>query len=145
MKLVVSADEKLDVVQYILQYLAELGHEVNWLGPNEGETQPWPEVAARAARLVAQGKVEQGILLCWTGTGVSMAANKIRGIRAALCVDAETARGARLWNDANVLCLSMRLTSRPVAKEILDQWFATIYQPNAADDACLQSLQRLES
>ncbi len=74
-------------------------------------TDPWPEVARKVGEDVAEGRAEEGILFCWTGTGVSIAANKVAGVRAALCVDAETARGARLWNNANVLCLSMRLTS----------------------------------
>ncbi|MGA9190091.1 MAG: RpiB/LacA/LacB family sugar-phosphate isomerase, partial [Anaerolineales bacterium] len=86
----------------------------------------------------------EGILFCWTGTGVSLAANKVPGIRAALCADAETARGARLWNNANILCLSLRLTSLPVAKEILDSWFETTYQPNPDDDACLAAVNALD-
>jgi len=82
--------------------------------------------------------------LCWTGTGVSLAANKVPGIRASLCVDAETTRGARLWNNANVLCLSIRSTSEVVAKEILDMWFETKYKPNAEDDLCLEQVKNIE-
>ena len=73
-----------------------------------------------------------------------MAANKFKGIRAALCDDAETARGARLWNNANVLCLSMRRTSEVMVKEILDTWFSTNYQPNPEDDACLRLLVEMD-
>jgi len=145
MKLAVGADEKLDIVNTVLAVLAEMGHAVQWFGPEVGDTQPWPAVAAQVASKVARGEVEQGILLCWTGTGVSIAANKIRGVRAALCVDAETARGARLWNDANVLCLSMRLTSPAVAKEILLKWFETSYVPNETDDACIAAIRQLET
>ena len=93
---------------------------------------------------VAQDQADEGILLCWTGTGVSIAANKVPGIRAALCDDAETARGARLWNDANVLCLSLRRVSEVIAMEILEAWFKTSYQPNQEDDACLRSLNQIE-
>jgi ribose 5-phosphate isomerase B len=104
----------------------------------------WPAVARLVAETVAKGDAEEGILCCWTGTGVSIAANKVPGIRAALCEDAETARGARLWNDANVLCLSLRRTSEVIAQEILEAWFSTQYQPNPEDDACLRSVQELE-
>ena len=75
---------------------------------------------------------------------MSIAANKVRGIRAALCDDAETARGAKLWNNANVLCLSLRRTSEALLKEILEAWFATCYQPNETDDACLRMVEALE-
>jgi ribose 5-phosphate isomerase B len=91
------------------------------------------------------GQADEGILFCWTGTGVALAANKLRGIRAALCADAETARGARLWNDANVLCLSLRSTTPAVAEEILQAWFATHYQPNPQDDACLAAVREIEA
>lgn len=144
MKLALGADERLPVVETIQRYLTEKGHQVLWFGPSPGQTAPWPQVARQVAEAVASGQTQEGILLCWTGTGVSMAANKTRGIRAALCVDAETARGARLWNNANVLCLSMRLTTDALAKEILDSWFATSYQPNPGDDACLQLLNDLD-
>ena len=90
----------------------------------DGEDPNWPVVAGRVATEVSEGRCHQGVLLCWTGTGVSITANKVPGIRAALCIDAETARGARLWNDANILCMSLRLTSPQVASEILDAWFS---------------------
>ena len=90
------------------------------------------------------GRAEEGILFCWTGTGVSIAANKVPGIRAALCGDAETARGARLWNNANVLCLSMRATSEVIAREILDAWFSHAYEPNPTDEACLAEIEALD-
>ncbi|RME88617.1 MAG: RpiB/LacA/LacB family sugar-phosphate isomerase [Anaerolineae bacterium] len=145
MKLAVGADERLHVVEVVLDYLREKGHQVVWYGPEgEGETVPWPQVARQVAEDVAAGRADEGVLLCWTGTGVSIAANKVRGVRAALCDDAETARGARLWNDANVLCLSMRRTSDVMAKEILDAWFATSDQPNPTDDACLALLRELD-
>jgi ribose 5-phosphate isomerase B len=144
MKISIGADEKLSVVKAALAYLDEKEIPYNWHGPEEGDTTPWPQVARLVAEDVASGKAEQGILFCWTGTGVSIAANKISGIRAALCFDSETARGARLWNKANVLCLSMRLTTEIVVEEILDAWFKTGYIPNPTDDACLTLLDEIE-
>jgi ribose 5-phosphate isomerase B len=105
---------------------------------------PWPEVAACVAHDVADGVADEGILFCWTGTGVSIAANKVPGIRAALCGDAETARGARLWNDANLLCLSLRTTTEALAQEIIKAWFTTQYQATTEDEACLEVVRRLE-
>ena len=145
MKISVGADERLHVVDVVLDYLKEKGHEVTWYGPEKGATQPWPEVAKRVALDVRSAEADEGILFCWTGTGVSMAANKVKGIRAALCEDAETARGARLWNNANVLCMSMRRVSEVVAKEILDKWFSTSYEPNETDDASLRMIDELEN
>ena len=129
-------------------FLAELrrrGHELTVFGPLAGEKMLWPTVARRVAETVARGEAEEGVLFCWTGTGVSLAANKVPGIRAALCADAETARGARLWNKANVLCLSLRHTAEPVSKEILDAWFGHEYRPNPEDDEALRQIEELES
>lgn len=150
MKLAVGADERIYVVEEVIKYLEAEGHQITYYGPPVGEsyTTPetyWPAVARCVAEAVVSGAADEGILFCWTGTGVSIAANKVPGIRAALCVDAETARGARLWNNANVLCLSLRLTSWPVAKEILTAWFQTRYQPNPTDDACLAQITELEA
>lgn len=149
MKLAVAADEYHHVVGVVLSELEKMGHSVAYFGPRPEDppAQPqhyWPVVARRVAEEVAAGKADEGILFCWTGTGVSLAANKVRGVRAALCVDAETARGARLWNNANVLCLSLRLTSEAVAREILQAWFNTSYQPNPTDDACLKLIEELD-
>ena len=144
MKISIGADERLSIVETVLKYLEENGHQAAWHGPQPGEAEPWPEVARLVAEDVASGRAEEGILLCWTGTGVSIAANKVAGIRAALCRDAETARGARLWNDANVLCLSMRASSEAITGEILDAWFEHSYVPNPADDACLRQVNLLD-
>jgi ribose 5-phosphate isomerase B len=89
------------------------------------EAVPWAKAAEEAALAVAEGRCDEGIFFCWTGTGISMAANKVFGVRAALCVDPGTAAGARVWNHANVLCLSNRLLSEDMAKEILAAWFDT--------------------
>ncbi len=144
MKLSIGADERLHVVDSVLGALAERGVDITWYGPEKGDTAPWPEIARQVAEDVSAGRAEEGILFCWTGTGVSLAANKVPGIRAALCTDAETARGARLWNNANVLCLSLRSTSEVIAKEILNAWFDTAYQPNPTDDACLAEIEQLD-
>jgi len=149
MKLSLGSDERTAVVDFVLDELVKSGHSVTYYGPRNSDSQPaaettWPSVARHVAEDVAAGRSEEGIIFCWTGTGVSMAANKVRGIRAALCGDAETARGARLWNKANVLCMSLRTTSQPIAREILHAWFSTSYKPNPEDDASLAKLQQLE-
>lgn len=145
MRVALGWDEFRPVVQVARRWLEGQGYQVEIFGPQAlGETQPWPQVARQVALGVAQGKYERGVLFCWTGTGVSMAANKVPGVRAALCVDAETARGARLWNNANVLCLSLRLTSDILAEEILQAFFETEYQPNPEDDACLALIEQME-
>lgn len=151
MKLVVGSDERTFVTDAVVAELRRRGHEVEWAGAaaegveGAAATMAWPHVARHVAEAVAAGAADEGILFCWTGTGVSIAANKVPGIRAALCADAETARGARLWNNANVLCLSLRLTSEVVAREILDAWFSARYNPNETDDAALAALDAIEN
>jgi ribose 5-phosphate isomerase B len=124
MKIAVGSDERTYLTDFVIEELKKRGIELELHGPLSGEPVQWAEVAEKVAERVADRACDQGILFCWTGTGVSMAANKVPGIRAALCADAETARGARKWNDANVLAMSLRLTSPIVAKEILDAWFS---------------------
>lgn len=144
MKIAVGADEKTGLTDAIVEILKEAGHKVLLSGPIAGESAYWSRVAREVAEQVANNEAEQGVLLCWTGTGVSIAANKVPGIRAALCDDSETARGARLWNDANVLCMSLRRTSEVVAKEIIETWFRTEYEPNQEDDACIEEVRAIE-
>ena len=127
MRIALGADDSTRVVDAIDDFLRSAGHEVTRYGKAAGEQEAWAETARRVAEAVATGRQEQGVVCCWTGTGVSIAANKVSGVRAALCVDAETARGARKWNDANVLALSLRLTSEEVMKEILSAWLAEPY------------------
>jgi ribose 5-phosphate isomerase B len=135
MRIAVAADERTGVAEAVVEELRRRGHEPLLHGAlNDEERDDWAWASEAAARDVAEGRAEQGLVCCWTGTGASIAANKVPGIRAALCGDAETARGARKWNDANVLALSLRATSEAVLGEILDGWFAG--QPSAdADDA----------
>jgi len=124
MKISVAADELTGVAGAMMEKLQERGHELLPHGAlSEDERDDWAWCSEAAARDVAEGRADQAVVCCWTGTGASMAANKVPGARAALCADAETARGARRWNDANVLALSLRTTSPALLGEILDGWF----------------------
>ena len=124
MKIAVAADERTGVAEAMVEELRRRGHEPVVHGAlADTERDDWAWASEAAARDVAEGRAEQAIVACWTGTGASIAANKVPGVRAALCEDAETARGARTWNDANVLALSLRRTSEAVLGEILDAWF----------------------
>jgi ribose 5-phosphate isomerase B len=141
MRISVAADELTGVAGAISDALRERGHEVIAHGAlNESERDDWAWASEAAARDVAEGRAEQGIVACWTGTGASIAANKVGGIRAALCDEAETARGARVWNDANVLALSLRTTSEARLAEILDAWFAASPSEDAGDRANVEHL-----
>ncbi|MBV9212671.1 MAG: RpiB/LacA/LacB family sugar-phosphate isomerase [Actinobacteria bacterium] len=124
MRIAVASDERTGVAEAVVAELRRRGHDPVLHGAlADGEREDWAWASEAAARDVADGRTDQAIVCCWTGTGASIAANKVDGIRAALCGDAETARGARRWNDANVLALSLRTTSAPVLGEILDAWF----------------------
>jgi ribose 5-phosphate isomerase B len=124
-RIAVAADELTGVAEDLPEELRRRGHEPLLHGAyTDAERPDWAWASERAARDVAEGRAEQAVVACWTGTGASIAANKVPGIRAALCGDAQTAEGARRWNDANVLALSLRLISRAALEEILDAWFA---------------------
>jgi ribose 5-phosphate isomerase B len=141
MHIAVSSDEHGELVDFVCANLAERGHRVTYFGPGAGEeSADWPVVTRQAAEMVRDGSADQAIVICWTGTGAALAANKVRTIRAALVHDAPTAAGARQWNHANVLALSLRATSLPVAREILDSWFAT---PLTNDDWNLRQIARI--
>jgi ribose 5-phosphate isomerase B len=125
MRIALSADELTGVASALPEELRRRGHEPVLHGAySEAERPDWAWASEAAARDVAEGRAEQAIVACWTGTGASIAANKVSGVRAALCGDAATATGARRWNDANVLALSLRATSAAELEEILDAWFA---------------------
>jgi len=144
-RVAVAADELTGVAEAVLEALRERGHEPlahGALAPDERAEWAW--ASERAARDVAEGRAEQGVVCCWTGTGAAIAAGKVRGIRAALCADAQTAAGARRWNDANVLALSLRATSRAQLDEILDAWFATGPSAEADDVANVAHLDEIE-
>ncbi len=121
MRIAFGTDERTAVTDEMVATLEQAGHEV--VLRLEGE--PWPDVGRRVGEAVTGGGADRGVVCCWTGTGVSIAANKVAGVRAALCTDAETARGARRWNDANVVALGLRLTSPTVAAEVLDAFLTT--------------------
>jgi ribose 5-phosphate isomerase B len=125
LKIAVGSDERNATTDAVVEELHKRGIDVDLHGPLADEKKEWAEVSEEVARSVADGSTERGIVFCWTGTGCSIAANKVAGVRAALCPDAETARGARRWNDANVLAMSLRLTTPILAREILDAFLAT--------------------
>ncbi len=145
MKIAVGTDMKMHVAEVVVQELKNRGHEVVEFGALVTTPAPWPKVAVEVAQKVAAGEFDQAVLFCWTGTGISLAANKVKGIRAALCQDAETAAGARKWNDANVLAMSLRATSEVIAKEILDAWFANSPSEDPEDADCLAWLDAKEA
>jgi len=144
LKLAVGSDEKTALTDFVVQELANRGHLLDLFGPLKGEAMGWPDVGERVALEVSRGKADQGVLFCWTGTGVSIAANKVPGVRAALCWDAETARGARVWDDANVLAMSLRSTSPAVATEILDAWFSTQPASTGVDAELIERAKKLD-
>ena len=141
MRIAIASDERTTLTDHIIANLKERGHALAPFGPLAGLDQQWPETGRSVGQAVANGAVDEGIVLCWTGTGVSIAANKVAGIRAALCADAETARGARLWNRANVLALSLRLTTPALADEILTAWFDTPLGDDPDDMACVDRVE----
>jgi len=144
MRVAVATDELTGVAEPLLEELRKRGHEPIAHGAlSEEERDDWAWASEAAARDVAEGRAEQAVVCCWTGTGASIAANKVPGIRAALCGDAQTAEGARRWNDANVLALSLRATSEPALAEILDAWFAGEPSAEADDRANVEHLDQI--
>ncbi|HKE78268.1 MAG TPA: RpiB/LacA/LacB family sugar-phosphate isomerase [Solirubrobacteraceae bacterium] len=145
MRIAVAADERVGVAEAVVEELRRRGHEVIAHGAlNDAERDDWAWASEAAARDVVEGRAQQAVVCCWTGTGASIAANKVPGVRAALCVDAQTADGARKWNDANVLALSLRATSEPELEEILDAWFAAAPSEDPGDVANVEHLAEIE-
>jgi ribose 5-phosphate isomerase B len=147
MRFSIAADEVTGVAKAIEAALRDRGHDVVAVhgALSEEERDDWAWASEAAARDVADGRAEQALVACWTGTGASIAANKVAGIRAALCGDAETARGARRWNDANVLALSLRATSEAELAEILDAWFEAGPSDEGDDRANVAHLAEIEA
>jgi ribose 5-phosphate isomerase B len=139
MKVVVGSDEKTPLTDAIVQQLEKRDHDVSLVGPPGGEDIQWAEVGRRVGESVASGEADTAVLFCWTGTGASIAANKVSGVRAALCTDAATAEGARKWNDANVLVMSLRLANPTLAEEMLDAWFST--EPDPTEKSNIEMLE----
>ncbi|TCO50411.1 ribose 5-phosphate isomerase B [Kribbella antiqua] len=143
MRISVSSDMDEPVARSLVAELQSRGHEVVTHGAlSPGDNPQWAVCSEAAARDVAAGTTDQAVVCCWTGTGASIAANKVPGVRAALCTDAYTAEGARRWNDANVLALSLRLTSEPLLKEILDAWFTTEASEDEEDRQNVERVNR---
>jgi ribose 5-phosphate isomerase B len=138
MRIVVGADDEGRVADTVVDELQSRGHDVTLL-----EQEPWPDVARRVAETVASGGADQGVLFCWTGTGTAMAANKVAGVRAALAWEPWIAEGARRWNDANVLVMSLKRTEPDTAREILDAWLA-VESPDPDEAANIARLAELD-
>ncbi len=145
MRVVIGADEALPVAADLVACVGGLGHECVIVGPLAGEETEWAEIAGEVGRRVASGAADWGVVMCWSGTGVTIAANKVAGVRAALCTDAETARLARRYNHANVLALSMRLVSSPVAAEIVQAFAEAPYGTDDFDVRNVAHVAALES
>ena len=135
MRIAFGTDEQCPLCDVIVETLKERGGEVTPVADGE----QWADVGRAVGQAVAEGRADRGVVCCWTGTGVSMAANKVPGVRAALCTDAETARGARRWNDANVLAMGLRLTAPEVAKEMIDAFLST--EPEESERAQIALLE----
>ncbi|ANH94520.1 RpiB/LacA/LacB family sugar-phosphate isomerase [Streptomyces sp. NPDC057197] len=145
MRISVSSDLDAPVARALVAALRERGHDVTAHGAlRPGGDPRWAVCSQAAARDVAEGRCDQAVVCCWTGTGASIAANKVPGVRAALCTDAATADGARRWNDANVLALGLRLTSQPLLDEILDAWFTAAPSEDAEDRENIALVGRLD-
>jgi len=138
MKILLGTDDSDRLVGGVAELLRERGHEVVELPVSE-----WPDVARRVGEGVAGGEADQGVLFCWTGTGTSMAANKVPGVRAALAWDPWIAKGAREWNDANVLVMSLKRTDREAAEAILDAWLS-VDEPDPEERANIEALKKLD-
>jgi ribose 5-phosphate isomerase B len=143
-RIAVAADERVGIADALVDSLRERGHEPLLHGAlAEDERDDWAWASEAAARDVAAGRAEQAVVCCWTGTGASIAANKVPGIRAALCADAATAAGARRWNDANALALSLRSTSEAELGEILDAWFDAAPSDDDSDRANIAHVEEI--
>jgi ribose 5-phosphate isomerase B len=136
MRIVFGTDEETPITRSMRAHLESSGHEVVHVADGE----EWPEVGRAVGEAVATGKADRGVVCCYTGTGVSIAANKVPGVRAALCTDAPTAQGARRWNDANVVCVGLRLVSEVVVAEVLDAFMQT-----ESDESERKTVSRLEA
>ena len=140
MRVVLGSDMRTELTDAVEKSLRGRGHDVSLVGPPGGENLGWADVGRKVGEIVAAGSADTGVLFCWTGTGASIAANKVNGIRAALCTDAATAEGARRYNDANVLVMSLRLTSPTLAEEMLERWFT----PIEVDPEEIANIQKVE-
>ncbi len=144
MRVAVSSDQTNALTRYTVSYLRGAGHEVRLFGALRKKGVEWVESSSIPAEQLAKGRFDEAVLFCWTGTGAAIVANKIPGVRAALCTDAEQARGARRWDHANVLVMSLQLTSSAKARKILDAWFSEGFGTKPFDLRNVARLHRLE-
>ncbi len=142
MQIAVGSDERTTLTDTVSDAIRAAGHGLDLIGPLAGGKQEWAEVGAEVGRSVASGRSDLGVVFCWSGTGVSIAANKVPGVRAALCADPETARLARRYNHANVLVLSLRATSEQVGREILA---AFLDEPEGADEFDVRNVRTVDA
>jgi len=136
-----GSDEAGPLTDALLGELERRGIAVERFGAVRDGSAEWASIGRAVGETVASGRADVGIACCWTGTGISIAANKVRGVRAALCGDVATAQGARRWNDANVLALSLRATTPAVGVEILDAFLAAHPSEDALDRAQIAALE----
>jgi ribose 5-phosphate isomerase B len=145
MKIALGSDHRgSQMAQALLQQLRAEGHEVSMMGECTGTMCDYPDVAWVVANAVAQGRAERGILICGTGIGMCIAANKLKGIRAALAQDELSAQLSRTHNDANVLCLSADLIGQTLVKRIVDVWFRTGFD-GGRHERRLQKIVKIEN
>lgn len=142
MKIAIGSDERNHLTDFVIDRLQEMGLELDMHGPLNNDDIQWTDVAKEVAEKVSSNQCDQGILFCWSGTGVSIAANKVPGVRAALCTDAETASSARKWNDANVLAMSLRTTSPTVAEEMINAWLSS--SPEEEEQENIRKISEIE-
>lgn len=135
MRVIFGADDSNETVEAVIDQLKERGLDIEVIDKDE-----WPDVSRRVAESVSDGRSDQGVLMCWTGTGTSMMANKVKGVRAALCWDPWIAEGARKWNDANVLVMSLKRTTPDAARAIVDAWLSV----EAPDPAEIPNIKKIE-
>jgi ribose 5-phosphate isomerase B len=141
-RIAIGADDRGPLLDALIDELERRGIQVERFGAIADGSTAWAEIGRTVGEAVASGRADAGIVCCWTGTGISIAANKVAGVRAALCADAATAAGARKWNDANVLALSLRATAPAVGVEILDAFLATPTSEETADRAEIAKIER---
>ena len=139
MRIAYAADDENDTTQAVLDFLSGQGHELVTVATSD----QWPEIGAAVGEAVVDGSADYGVVMCWTGTGTAMAANKVPGVRAALAWDPWIARGARLWNDANVLAMSLKRLAPDVAVEVA-QAFLDAPEPDADEADNIAQLAAIE-
>ena len=137
----IGSDDVGPLTDALIAELERRAIAVERFGALQDGSQAWASIGRAVGEAVAAGRADVGIVACWTGTGISIAANKIPGVRAALCGDATTAEGARRWNDANVLALSLRSTSPAVGLEILSAFLATAPSADPPDREQIDAIE----